>query len=98
MISIWSLKPKTVIFLEETFHNLPHAQTNCRAIAAPDGTEPQEWADYRVHTAHPKEVHLGQHHAPHLIDNPHQVTSSPIEAALLRQDRKLIPMCLHMTE
>ena len=46
----------------------------------------------------PIEVHLGQHHAPHLIDNPHQVTSSPIEAALLRQDGKLIPMCLHMTE
>ena len=45
-----------------------------------------------------KEFHLCQHHAPHLIDNPHQVTSSPIEAALLRQDGELILMCLHMTE
>jgi len=46
----------------------------------------------------PVELHPGQHHASHFIDDPHQVPSPPVPAALLRQDRKLIPMCLHMIE
>ena len=37
----------------------------------------------------PIEVHLGQHHAPHLVYDPHQLTPSPVETALLWQDGKL---------
>jgi hypothetical protein len=70
--------------------------TDVRFVADDDAVSVifQEFATEQVS----KEVDLGQHHAPHLIHNRHQVTSPPIEAALLRQDGKLIPMCLHMIE